>query len=185
MSYVQGYLPSIRSRQKAIITRKRKEYFEYIPRLFDIDDSERTEDELATLHQVSFNLFLCNEQISVDVPRTACSSILLKSTKFQLVFLSFHFIHKQRLKRLLYIWANRHPACGYVQGINDLCIPFIVTFLNDHFPDQVAELNMDEVDSVILDEVEADTYYCISRLLDGIQVGVNVRLIRGIGSLYY
>lgn len=57
--------------------------------------------------------------------------------------------------------------------------------MNDHFPDQVAELNMDEVDSVILDEVEADTYYCISRLLDGIQVGVNVRIIRGIGSLYY
>ena len=57
--------------------------------------------------------------------------------------------------------------------------------MNDHFPDQVAELNMDEVDPVILDEVEADTYYCISRLLDGIQVGVNVRLIRGIGSLYY
>ena len=56
MSYVQGYLPSIRSRQKAIITRKRKEYFEYIPRLFDIDDSERTEDELATLHQVSIKL---------------------------------------------------------------------------------------------------------------------------------
>ena len=24
----------------------------------------------------------------------------------------------------------------------------------------------------VLDEVEADTYYCISRLLDGIQVGV-------------
>ena len=43
--------------------------------------------------------------------------------------------------------------------------------MNDHFPDQVAELNMDEVDPVILDEVEADTYYCISRLLDGIQVG--------------
>ena len=171
MSYVQGYLPSIRSRQKAIITRKRKEYVEYIPRLFDIDDSERTEDELATLHQVSFNLFLCNEQISVDVPRTACSSVLFKSTKFQLVNNSFHFIIKQRLKRLLYIWANRRPACGYVQGINDLCIPFIVTFLNDHFPDQVAELNMDEVEPVILDEVEADTYYCISRLLDGIQVG--------------
>lgn len=24
---------------------------EYIPRLFDVDDSERTEDELAALHQ--------------------------------------------------------------------------------------------------------------------------------------
>ena len=25
---------------------------EYIPRLYDVDDSERTEDELAALHQV-------------------------------------------------------------------------------------------------------------------------------------
>ncbi len=35
--------------------------------------------------------------------------------------------------------------------------------------DKVAELDWDEVDKSILDEVEADTYYCISRLLDGIQ----------------
>lgn len=27
---------------------------DYIPRLFDVDDSERTEEELATLHQVGF-----------------------------------------------------------------------------------------------------------------------------------
>lgn len=73
------------------------------------------------------------------------------------------------MKRLLYIWANRHPACGYVQGINDLCVPFIITFLNDHFPDEVENLDFDDIDKSILDEVEADTYYCISRLLDGIQ----------------
>lgn len=24
------------------------------------------------------------------------------------------------LQRLLYVWAMRHPASGYVQGINDL-----------------------------------------------------------------
>jgi RAB GTPase activating protein 1 len=45
-------LPSVRSRQQAIIQRKRREYKEYIPRLFEVDDSERTEDELAALHQV-------------------------------------------------------------------------------------------------------------------------------------
>lgn len=70
-------------------------------------------------------------------------------------------------------------GCGYVQGINDLCIPFLVTFLNDRYPgsfcgldshaDQIAELNWDEIDKSFLDEIEADTYYCISRLLDGIQ----------------
>ena len=35
--------------------------------------------------------------------------------------------------------------------------------------DQVGELDWSKVDSSFLDEIEADTYYCISRLLDGIQ----------------
>lgn len=33
------------------------------------------------------------------------------------------------LERILYIWAIRHPASGYVQGINDLATPFLVVFL--------------------------------------------------------
>ena len=81
---LQGYLPSVRSRQQAIIQRKRREYMEYIPRLFDVDDSERTEDELAALHQVSTQDFF-NSQISVDVPRTSCSGIILKNEDVQLV----------------------------------------------------------------------------------------------------
>lgn len=36
----------------------------------------------------------------------------------------------------------------------------------------MGELDWDALDKAVLDEVEADTYYCISRLLDGIQVGV-------------
>jgi len=34
------------------------------------------------------------------------------------------------LDRVLYIWAIRHPASGYVQGINDLVTPFITVFLS-------------------------------------------------------
>lgn len=36
----------------------------------------------------------------------------------------------QSLERLLYVWAIRHPASGYVQGINDLAIPFFQVFLS-------------------------------------------------------
>lgn len=35
----------------------------------------------------------------------------------------------QALERILYIWATKHPDSGYVQGINDLVIPFFQTFL--------------------------------------------------------
>ena len=33
------------------------------------------------------------------------------------------------VERILYIWAIRHPASGYVQGINDLVTPFLMVFL--------------------------------------------------------
>lgn len=36
------------------------------------------------------------------------------------------------MERILYIWAIRHPASGYVQGINDLVTPLYVVFLSAH-----------------------------------------------------
>lgn len=38
----------------------------------------------------------------------------------------------QSLVHILYVWAIRHPATGYVQGINDLVTPFFVVFLISH-----------------------------------------------------
>ena len=36
---------------------------------------------------------------------------------------------QESIERILYIWALRHPASGYVQGINDLVTPFYFVFL--------------------------------------------------------
>ena len=36
---------------------------------------------------------------------------------------------QELFERILFIWAIRHPASGYVQGINDLVTPFFVVFL--------------------------------------------------------
>ena len=41
----------------------------------------------------------------------------------------------QVFERILYIWAIRHPASGYVQGINDLVTPFFVIFLSEYLAD--------------------------------------------------
>lgn len=38
---------------------------------------------------------------------------------------------QQLFERILFIWAIRHPASGYVQGINDLVTPFFVVFLSE------------------------------------------------------
>jgi hypothetical protein len=34
--------------------------------------------------------------------------------------------------RILYVWHVRHPASGYVQGINDLLTPFLAAFFLDY-----------------------------------------------------
>ena len=36
------------------------------------------------------------------------------------------------MERVLFIWAIRHPASGYVQGLNDLICPFMMVFFSEH-----------------------------------------------------
>lgn len=38
---------------------------------------------------------------------------------------------QESLKTILFCWGYRHPASGYVQGINDLATPFFVLFLSE------------------------------------------------------
>jgi hypothetical protein len=41
---------------------------------------------------------------------------------------------QEMFERILFIWAIRHPASGYVQGINDLVTPFYMVFLQEVIP---------------------------------------------------
>lgn len=60
---------------------------------------------------------------------------ILKHTAFicnsQADVVVFLFICKI-FERILFIWAIRHPASGYVQGINDLVTPFFVVFVFEY-----------------------------------------------------
>jgi len=40
----------------------------------------------------------------------------------------------EMLKRLLFVWHNRHPASGYVQGMTDVAMPFLIVFLSEYLP---------------------------------------------------
>ena len=56
------------------------------------------------------------------------------------------------IKRLLYVWHMRHPASGYVQGINDVVTPFIVVFLSEYI-----EINFDSLESPMqLDDLKEE-----------------------------
>ena len=124
-------------------------------------------------------------QIEIDVPRTRPGIPLWSCLTAQRVG-STHCsgIHSQSLERILYVWAVRHPASGYVQGINDLVCPFFQVFLSayigappkcrDVFVAQIADDDPELFDvgflsAEILAAIEADTFWCLSKLLDGIQ----------------
>jgi hypothetical protein len=47
-----GYLPPARSRQAAVLARKRREYADMVPQHYSIANSERSEDEIGALRQV-------------------------------------------------------------------------------------------------------------------------------------
>jgi hypothetical protein len=83
------------------------------------------------------------------------------------------------------VWAIRHPASGYVQGINDLVTPFFQVFLSAYIgvfrlagffevADLWSDSDPEEFDpsllpNRVLNSIEADSFWCLSRLLDGIQ----------------
>ena len=94
----------------------------------------------------------------------------------------------QSLERILYVWAIRHPASGYVQGINDLVTPFFQIFLSAYIGDShlilvviqrhsdpsCVDADPEDFDPSVLPQhiitaIEADSFWCLSRLLDGIQ----------------
>ncbi|WVZ02697.1 hypothetical protein V8G54_023503 [Vigna mungo] len=65
--------------------------------------------------------------------------------------------------------AIRHPASGYVQGINDLVTPFLVVFLSEYFEGDIDNWSMSDLSPDTISNVEADCYCCLSKLLDGMQ----------------
>jgi hypothetical protein len=117
-------------------------------------------------------------QIHIDVPRTNPSLPIYQVEIIQ-----------QSLEKILYCWAIRHPASGYVQGINDLVTPFFWVFLgeavgNGMMKDHSGNIGLKEYQGSGFDmnttdlsaippatysQVEADSFWCLTKLLDGIQ----------------
>ncbi|PSC74343.1 GTPase-activating gyp1 [Micractinium conductrix] len=145
-----GYLPPNRERRAQILTRKRREYRDtMVPDYYDLAASgvDQMGEELGALRQVA-----------VDVPRTAPGVAFFHTPQIQ-----------KSLERILYIWGIRHPASGYVQGINDLVTPFMAVFLSEHLEGPMEGWSPEECGEGLLLDIEADCYWCLCKLLDGIQ----------------
>ncbi|KAG2731221.1 hypothetical protein G9P44_005637 [Scheffersomyces stipitis] len=216
-----GYLPTNRARQASTLKRKRQEYLEGLnASTIDFEDTAPSNSSSVSLSNSSSNsrekqLY---HQIKIDVRRTNQSIKLYGYPETQ-----------QSLRKLLYLWAVRHPASGYVQGINDLCTPFFQIFLlnyiwqlqrrraggaDEHNEDsklfipgllddndekehkllndpKLMSYTLDNFDPSLLSErvlsiIEADTYWCLSRLLENITdnyIHEQPGIIRQVGDL--
>jgi len=142
-------MPVHRDRQEEGLARKRREYAEvceeYVSR-------EKSESEIKLL-----------KQIQVDLPRMCPGPNM------------GFFLHPRvqgLMERALYVWALRHPASGYVQGINDLITPLIAVFLSPKMPpgETLESLDLNAcISQEELEEVEADAYWGLTKILGDIQ----------------
>ena len=127
-----GYLPTPASRRSSTLTRKRQEYADAVRGAFA--------KGVAGLDPPIWH------QIVIDVPRTNAGIPLWMGERTQRVRLSSQrqipqpliTTIQQSLERILYVWAIRHPASGYVQGINDLVTPFFQVFLGSYIGSSIA-----------------------------------------------
>lgn len=194
-----GYLPTNKSRQSSTLKRKRQEYLDGLGSVtIEFHEDPPDNNSNVSLSNVNRDKQLYH-QIKIDVKRTNPTLKLYSYSATQV-----------SLRKILYLWAVRHPASGYVQGINDLSTPFYQIFLNNYIwqlqrkqqgelededlfipgymagtdeedPEeqkllndpQLMQYNLENFNTEWLSArvtsiIEADTYWCLSRLLENI-----------------
>lgn len=112
-----------------MLARKREEYFQIVNNYFGDFTNDAVQDLLnqdSKNHISSAKINLSDfekrnlKQIKIDVLRTQPEISVFKSDQMQ-----------GMMTRILFSWAIRHPASGYVQGISDLCAPLLLVFVSE------------------------------------------------------
>ncbi|XP_051156545.1 TBC1 domain family member 22B [Leptopilina boulardi] len=142
------YLPTNLERRQQVLERKRMDYWSLVKQYYDVERDEGFQDTYRQIH--------------IDIPRMSPLISLFQQTSVQMIF-----------ERILYIWAIRHPASGYVQGMNDLVTPFFLVFLQEAVPrsawHDLENYVVESLPKEKRDIIEADSFWCLSKFLDGIQ----------------
>ncbi|XP_059219528.1 TBC1 domain family member 22B [Stomoxys calcitrans] len=141
------YLPPSGERRNGVLESKRQNYQDLRQNYFRVDSPDESQQDTY-------------RQIHIDVPRMNPQISLFQQKLVQEMF-----------ERILFIWSIRHPASGYVQGINDLVTPFFIVFLQENLPPgtDIEKFDMGSLSEEIRDAIEADAFWCLSKFLDCIQ----------------
>lgn len=141
-----GYAPTNKSRRDATLARKRSDYRDSVHTYLADSDADRTSHEGETMRQ-----------IRVDLPRTSPDTPFFQQQPVQ-----------RAMERVLYVWSIRHPASSYVQGINDLLTPILLVCCSAFVADPL-RCDVGALEADTLQNIEADAYWCLTKLLDYIQ----------------
>lgn len=159
------------------LSRKREDYEEcsrtHFPNLTyseDINECNLISEEMSTYEEKNL------KQILIDVKRTHPGEAFSSKTA------------KDMLTRILFVWAFKHPASGYVQGINDLAATFMYVFLaeaidnnkreqgiiddEENFEYNAYDIKLEDMELLKEDQIlniEADTFGCLENFLETLQ----------------
>eukprot|EP01113_Clastostelium_recurvatum_P030528 TRINITY_DN3717_c0_g1_i3.p1 TRINITY_DN3717_c0_g1~~TRINITY_DN3717_c0_g1_i3.p1 ORF type:complete len:624 (+),score=134.85 TRINITY_DN3717_c0_g1_i3:46-1872(+) len=164
---VLGYLPPDRHLHEYTYTHRRSLYRDIVQKHYKVhhthtkaarneeDDSPSPSAGQCTCFNKEDRTTLT--QIELDVPRTTLRGLhkgLYRSIPMH-----------DMLVRLLYVWAKENSDVGYVQGLNDLPIQFILVFLAEYIDQAIDDLDSFELSEAVMDEVEADAFWCLSLMM--------------------
>mmetsp|Transcript_24138 Transcript_24138/g.74436 ORF Transcript_24138/g.74436 Transcript_24138/m.74436 type:complete len:421 (+) Transcript_24138:201-1463(+) len=117
--------------------------------LLDVPASERSSEDGQMLRQ-----------ILVDAPRTCPGVPLFAHDRVQALIVN-----------VLYVWAAKHPASGYVQGMNDLLALFLVVLVDEATGGDGSDSTRADPASLsdaALDDLAADAYACLNGVLESL-----------------
>jgi hypothetical protein len=177
-SLLLDFWPATAASRARVLQRKRAEYHDCIQRHYAPHDWGAVLDAASSTHSTPSNASVGSEelvtirQVRKDVPRTANSIAVVSHPTIQ-----------SMLERVLFTWAVRHPASGYVQGMNDLTLPFLYVVLADYMDAEdkgnIAALLSLSAPNVVtwlsslgdgmLRDVEADTYWLTATFISSVQ----------------
>ncbi len=139
-------LIGIESHTPDLLSNSRQQYYRHVERIGD--PSIAVGPDQATWHQI----------YDLDLPRNAPNLAGMQTPPV-----------RKLVARLLFVWAVRHPACGYVQGVMDLATPLVSTFSAHHGYSVEADEPTAELSDLQWREVEADSFFALQNLLDAFQ----------------
>jgi len=154
------YAPTNKTRRETVLAKKRLEYWAMISQvgLEPVNDSARSGDPATDQGSrdpiLSKQETLTLRQILVDLPRTCPSLPIFHQPAIQSL-----------LKRVLYLWSSRNPACSYVQGINDVVCPIIWAFVGNHTEGSVGSFDVEGLEEGVLRDIEVrrGAYTCVNK----------------------